>query len=204
MIPTTKSLAGMLSALALIVITTGCQTGPSLAELEAREFNSLEEAARLSNRTPVELPPIDLDSELGLDGISLDDDPLAGAVEEKWTAFDAGLPGTDQSAEKRDSTIVYFAYDQSTIAEAERQKLERLADRLKTAGHKEIVIEGHCDERGSDEYNRSLGEQRAMAVRDYLEQLGVKVALNTISYGEERPADTVDHKLNRRAEFVLN
>ena len=72
-----------------------------------------------------------------------------------------------------------------------------------------VIVEGHCDERGSDEYNRTLGERRALAVKDYLVNLGVGAErIETVSYGEEKPAvpdATTDsqHGKNRRAEFVI-
>jgi peptidoglycan-associated lipoprotein len=69
-------------------------------------------------------------------------------------------------------------------------------------------VEGHCDERGTEEYNRALGERRALAVRDYLMNLGIDGdRIFTISYGEDLPAadghDENAYRLNRRAEFVL-
>jgi peptidoglycan-associated lipoprotein len=71
-----------------------------------------------------------------------------------------------------------------------------------------IVIEGHCDERGTAEYNIALGERRAKSVKRYLINLGVDSSqLSTISYGEERPADPGHNEAawakNRRAEFVI-
>ena len=71
-----------------------------------------------------------------------------------------------------------------------------------------VSIEGHCDDRGSDEYNLSLGERRAQSVRAYLVSLGIEPQrLTTISYGEEKPLDTANNEMawakNRRAEFKL-
>ena len=71
------------------------------------------------------------------------------------------------------------------------------------------MIEGHCDERGSDEYNRSLSERRSLAVKDYLASLGVNAArMRTVSYGEDRPdvpnaRTEQEHQLNRRAQFLV-
>lgn len=103
---------------------------------------------------------------------------------------------------------VYFAYNQSVIGEAERDKLSELANYLTTNPRFHVLIEGHCDERGSEEYNRGLGERRALSVKDYLVNLGVEPnRLRTLSYGEERPADPGNtesaYALNRRAEFVI-
>lgn len=104
---------------------------------------------------------------------------------------------------------VYFAYDSAALGPSERPKLETLSQHLMEHPQYSVVVEGHCDERGSDEYNRALGECRALVVRDYLITLGVAAArVETISYGEERPdiPDAVgeqQHRENRRAEFVI-
>ena len=110
--------------------------------------------------------------------------------------------------ESRQFPTVYFAYDSSQVESAERSKCEQAAGFLKehTAGN--MIVEGHCDERGSAEYNLALGERRAQAVRAYLIGLGVDGArVQTKSYGEENPVamghDESSWKLNRRAEFVL-
>jgi len=105
--------------------------------------------------------------------------------------------------------VVYFAFDRSDIGDAERPKLEALAQYLKDNATYCVQIEGHCDERGSDEYNRGLSERRAIAIRDYLVNLGVAdTRMETIGYGEEKPAvanaaNESDHALNRRGEFVI-
>ena len=103
---------------------------------------------------------------------------------------------------------IYFAFNQIFIGETEREKLEKLADYLNRNPQYVTIIEGHCDKRGSDEYNRTLGEKRAIAVRDYLASLGVDDSkLQTISYGEEKLVDSGEtenaHSRNRRAEFIV-
>ena len=101
---------------------------------------------------------------------------------------------------------VYFDYDSFTLQPNARKVLERNAAWLQANPTVKITIEGHCDERGSDEYNLALGERRALAVKNHLVALGIgKERLATISYGEERPAvaghdETVWSK-NRRSEF---
>jgi peptidoglycan-associated lipoprotein len=102
---------------------------------------------------------------------------------------------------------IYFEFDSSTLGDDARGDLQRLAEWLSAHPEARITIEGHCDERGTDEYNIALGQKRAQVILDYLGRLGVERArLNTISYGEERPASTGDSEqawaLNRRGEFV--
>jgi outer membrane protein OmpA-like peptidoglycan-associated protein len=103
---------------------------------------------------------------------------------------------------------IYFAYDRSTIGSSERHKLEQVAKYMKENTTFGLIIEGHCDEKGSAEYNRSLGERRAIIVRDYLVNSGVDVKrIKTMSYGEDRLAHKADnevaHAKNRRAELIL-
>lgn len=103
---------------------------------------------------------------------------------------------------------VYFAFDSYVLPPSEETKVEQVAQHLKqNAGHV-LVVEGNCDERGSNEYNMSLGEKRAEVVRDYLAKLGVSGdRIQTRSYGEEKPAvaGTGEEvwRLNRRDEFAV-
>lgn len=101
---------------------------------------------------------------------------------------------------------VNFAYDSSTLSEEAKAVLAGNAEWLKT-NSTSIQIEGHCDAKGSDEYNRSLGARRAEVVKSYLKGLGVDTArLNTISWGEEKLLalgdNESDNAKNRRANFA--
>ncbi|MDP3979925.1 MAG: peptidoglycan-associated lipoprotein Pal [Chlamydiota bacterium] len=104
---------------------------------------------------------------------------------------------------------VRFDYNKSDIRPNERQILNRIAGWAKENPRYQIMIQGHCDERGSNEYNLALGEQRALSVRRFLISLGVEPGrLHTISYGEERPLDS-DHSeaawsTNRRSHFMIS
>lgn len=101
-----------------------------------------------------------------------------------------------------------FTYDSAQIQESERPKIEAVADYLKKNADVGVIIEGHCDERGSAEYNLALGERRALATRAYLIGLGIDGAnIQTKSYGKEQPVDPGHDesawRLNRRSEFVF-
>jgi len=103
---------------------------------------------------------------------------------------------------------VSFAYDSFTIAQTERRKIEAVADYMVANPQTTVVVDGHCDERGSREYNLSLGEHRALAVRAYLISLGVAGdRIHTRSFGEEQPLDPGHNDAawlaNRRGEFSL-
>ena len=103
---------------------------------------------------------------------------------------------------------VYFGFDASQIVQGEMAKIEAVAQHLGQNQNRVVIIEGNCDERGSNEYNLPLGQQRADAIRDYLLQLEISPdRVQTKSYGEEKPAvigsgEAVWSK-NRRGEFVV-
>lgn len=103
---------------------------------------------------------------------------------------------------------VYFGYDSSQVSAGERAKVDAVADYLNQNQAVAVIVEGHCDERGSREYNLALGERRALAIRSYLSGLGiVPERIQTKSLGEEMPAfpghDESAWSKNRRGEFVL-
>ncbi|MBV8588189.1 MAG: OmpA family protein [Verrucomicrobia bacterium] len=99
---------------------------------------------------------------------------------------------------------VYFAFDSFTIQDSEAGKLRQLADFMRSA-HNNIILAGFTDERGTEEYNRGLGERRAQATRNYLISLGVSPSrIQTVSFGLEMPADPGHNEAawakNRRVE----
>jgi peptidoglycan-associated lipoprotein len=103
---------------------------------------------------------------------------------------------------------VFFGLDGETLDDEARQALEANADLLRTYDTWIITIEGHCDERGTAEYNLALGERRALAARNYLVSLGISAdRLRTVSYGKEFPFDPGHNETawaaNRRAHFML-
>ena len=103
---------------------------------------------------------------------------------------------------------IFFQYDSSELNDSARQVIQNNLDTLRTNSTWGVTIEGHCDQRGTPEYNLALGERRALVVRDHLVSLGLNPArLRTVSYGKEfpfNPADTDEaHATNRRAHFVI-
>jgi peptidoglycan-associated lipoprotein len=102
---------------------------------------------------------------------------------------------------------VYFDFDSARIRPSEDSKLQAVAAYLKSNPGK-LVVEGHCDERGTAEFNRALGERRALAAREELVKQGADGSrITTISYGSDRPADMGHDEAawskNRRCEFVV-
>ena len=102
---------------------------------------------------------------------------------------------------------IHFEFDSYTLDDSAKRILGMNAEWLKANPTAKITVEGHCDERGSDTYNLSLGENRAKAAKAFLTTLGVAAdRINVISYGEEKPLDPTSTEAawakNRRAEFV--
>ncbi len=103
---------------------------------------------------------------------------------------------------------IHFEYDSAVLSPMSQMLLKEKAAWLEEKGSVTVMIEGHCDERGTTEYNLALGERRAIAVQQFLLDIGIAgYRLNTISYGEERPLDTggnpSSYAKNRRAHFVI-
>ncbi len=125
-------------------------------------------------------------------------------------AAGADIAGGAASTGSESSPIadIHFEYDSATLSDQARATLEKHA--LWLQGHREakVTIEGHCDERGTVEYNLALGEQRARAARDYLASLGVAAdRLRVVSFGKERPLDPGHNEAawikNRRDHFAV-
>lgn len=107
-----------------------------------------------------------------------------------------------------DKTI-RFAYDSALVKASEGSKIEAVATAFKGMDNaKDLLVEGHCDERGTEEYNRALGERRALAMREYLIRLGLPSdRVHTKTFGKDQPVDTGHNEAawskNRRGEFIL-
>jgi peptidoglycan-associated lipoprotein len=111
-----------------------------------------------------------------------------------------------QAIDKIGADRIYFAFDKSDLSDLSRQILAEKAELLKAHPALSLLIEGHCDERGTNEYNMALGERRARAAYEYLVLMGIEAGrLTIISYGEEYPAVPGSSEdawaKNRRDEF---
>jgi peptidoglycan-associated lipoprotein len=121
-------------------------------------------------------------------------------------------PGSHQNwpedAETLKAHSVYFAYDSSVVRSSEKSKVAAVADYLKGNPAVAVRVEGNCDERGTEEYNRALGVRRALAAREMLVRLGIEPSrVDTISYGKDRPIEPLHAESawskNRRDDFVV-
>jgi peptidoglycan-associated lipoprotein len=129
--------------------------------------------------------------------------PMGGGATANFNPDDYAQDRTAFAAD-----IVYFDYDSAAIKAGEKSKVDAVASALKSDSSAKLLIEGNCDERGTDEYNRALGERRALSAREALVADGVESdRIATRSYGRDRPADPghteAAHRKNRRDEFVL-
>ena len=127
-----------------------------------------------------------------------------GGVTEKPLGFD---PMGSDSGNIPGLSTIHFEYDQFSLSPEARNILAQNAEFLRSNTAVSLQVEGHCDSRGSIEYNLTLGERRANAVKSYLVSLGIPESrLSVLSYGEEKPMNSGDtevaHAANRRANFV--
>ncbi len=143
------------------------------------------------------------------DQSSATDSSADAAVDVDAVDSSGPTPGSQEDLVQNVGDRVFFDYDSAVLTPEGRRTLERQAEWLRLFPELKIMIEGHCDERGTREYNLALGERRATAARDYLIAFGMDSArLQTTSYGKERPYalghNKESWKLNRRSVTVVN
>ena len=185
-----KALSATISTAALFIFT-GCQSTPTglYKPHTSSGFNS-----------GITKPNVPTTSEI-------DDENPNGFI-----PIDKPIDGDDILGKKIshpfENNLVYFAYDSSVVGTAYDKTIVSLAEYMKSNPSYILRIGGHCDERGSDEYNRSLGERRAISVKDALSGQGITSnRVVTVSYGEDKPAvtgsDSESYAKNRRADFEV-
>lgn len=136
------------------------------------------------------------------------DQPVETSATNSVDSTPLGFDASGSDSGKIDGlNTIQFGYDKANLDSESKRLLAGNAEWIKTHAGVNVQIEGHCDQRGTIEYNVALGERRANSVRAYLVSLGVKAdRLSTISYGKEKPLDASDSETamakNRRANFV--
>jgi peptidoglycan-associated lipoprotein len=176
-----------------LAAATGCKHAPGyLTKLPGQK------PAMVGELGPNPTMPSPLPFDPGSSATSL---PLPAANIDSW-----GDMNEDRAALA--NYTVHFAYDSAAVKSSEQSNLRAVAGALGTDASAKLLIEGHCDERGTEEYNRSLGERRALALREALAKLGVDpMRVRTVSYGKDKPADPGHDESawskNRRGEFIL-
>jgi peptidoglycan-associated lipoprotein len=184
-------------AMAAVLATTGCKKGqPKTTVIPGMnpQVGETGPGPGLPNTPP--FPSVD-------GGGGTDLTKQGGLAMKDWNA--------DNYTQDRDALAAYtvhFAFDSSVVTGTEAAKLDIVADKLRSSPNAKLLIEGHCDERGTEEYNRSLGERRALALREELVKKGINMDdIHTISYGKDKPAvdghDESAWSKNRRGEFIL-
>ena len=138
------------------------------------------------------------------EGVAVGDASPDAGISAKEMTFDP--MGSDSGTISGLSTV-YFDYDQATLTADARKQIAQNAEWIKSNSNVSLQVEGHCDNRGTVEYNIALGERRAISVKNYLVSLGIdSKRLSVISYGKERPVAQGDTEAalakNRRANFV--
>jgi peptidoglycan-associated lipoprotein len=192
---TMKLIYPLAFALAITLASTGCRSHKPVGITPIPGENSgIVGGSDTSGTVPGgQLPP-----DTGV-GTQTGGGPLADAT---------GFSNYNEDRTALAANTVHFAYDSAVIRSSEQANLQAVAAALAADTTTKLSIEGNCDERGTDEYNRSLGERRALAAREALAKLGIDpLRVRTISYGKDKPVD-LGHdeaawKANRRDDFVL-
>ena len=144
---------------------------------------------------------------------SMDGSEISGSANDSaYTTIGGASEGKFEDLYARCNDVnfapVYFGFDSTVVPQGELGKIDAVAQHLASNAKRVVVVEGNCDERGSHEYNMSLGENRAIIVRNYLVQSGIAPdRIQTRSYGAEKPAvdghDESAYAKNRRGEFAI-
>ena len=192
----------LMLALAATVATSGCKKGPvKITNIPNRNGGPVG-----GDQLPPTLPP----------GGQLPEGPGTGFGQGDVSSKPGQLvQNQDWPLEKYDqdrvtfaNQTVHFAFDSAAVLSKEENKLIIVAEKLKSDPSARLLIEGHCDERGTEEYNRALGERRALALREALNHAGIDASyIRTLSFGKDKPADSGHDEAawnkNRRGEFIL-
>jgi peptidoglycan-associated lipoprotein len=191
-----RRLTGLVLSLAVVVTLSACgkKRPPVLATTPGGEGAGAGQATEPVDRAGSQ--PLDEGPDVrAMEGEGAEATDLAG-----------GALGTVEGGPLAD---IRFVYDSASLTDEARATLEKHALWLQGRRDLKVAVEGHCDERGTVEYNLALGEQRARAARDYLVSLGVAgERLRVVSYGKERPLDPGSGEAswakNRRAHFAVS
>lgn len=190
----TKLIYPLVFALAITLAATGCKHKPGqLTKLPGQRQGQMGDSSAGGTLPPA--PPFDPNAA----GVNPSGIPTTNPDE---------FEGMTKDAAALAAYTIHFAFDSAAIKSSEQSNLESVAGALKGDANTKLLIEGNCDERGTEEYNRSLGERRALAAREALAKAGVDPArIRTISYGKDKPADPGHDESawskNRRDDFIL-
>jgi len=199
---------GTLALVAVLALAAGCKKGQKNYTPLPGYSGTPGASSGLGKGQPI-LPPArplnpDGPGSSGADGSTGVNNPDGPAGQPSREEIEGMLANREQFK----ANTVYFDYDKSVVKADGKANLQAVAAYLKGHSDNKVAIEGHCDERGTEEYNRALGERRALSARDALIGLGIGAdRVVTRSFGEDKPAelghDEAAWSKNRRAEFIL-
>jgi peptidoglycan-associated lipoprotein len=184
-------------ALVATVAATGCKKGPTkITGLPGQRPGQVGGDPRGPETVP-SMPPV-----------TTEDPNSIKAIDNHFATTDFDLSKYDQDRAALAAYTVHFAFDSSVVKSSDESNVSAVAAALTGDASAKLLIEGHCDERGTEEYNRALGERRALALREALAKANVDPArVRTISFGKDKPAveghDEAAYGKNRRGEFIL-
>lgn len=199
----------LVSIMALFIIS-GCRSQPDvktpieIAEQEAAERAKIEAEKRIKAEEAVRRKKAEVQRQK-----QIEEQRRRIAREEAAQRATERREQEDREARERFvETNIYFDYNESTLRWDSQEELKIKAEWMRAHPDIEIIIEGHCDERGSAPYNIALGERRAETAKNFIVDLGVEAErIETVSFGEERPVDPRSSEeawsKNRRAHFVI-
>lgn len=203
---------GLIALVAATAIVSGCTKTPKSITPIPQGAGRTAPGGDLSGGTPP-LRPDNTGPRFNPNGgpNAVDNNPnnITGVDSGKQTGLPTGsFDNKVEDAATLSADTVYFDYDKSAIKSGEVSKISAVADYLKGHPQADLKVEGHCDERGTEEYNRALGERRALSIRERLVNAGISGdRITTVSFGEEKPADPGHDEAawakNRRGEFIL-
>jgi peptidoglycan-associated lipoprotein len=194
-----KLIFPLVIALTAVLASTGCKKGiTKVTPLPG------ENPGMVGNPGgPETLPPAQTFNPGGGEGVTPMNQPGGGPTSSDW---DPNTTTKDPSALA--AYTVHFKFDSAVVQDSEQANIAAVAQALTADPSVKLLIEGNCDERGTEEYNRALGERRALALREALAKGGIDPSrIRTISYGKDKPVDTGHDETafakNRRGDFVL-
>lgn len=185
----------LIIGLVLTVAATGCKKKPvNVTPLPGARAGAVPEAGPAGQITP----------ERPIDSETKPIDTSSGIPAVPAGKYDNWIP----HPEILQADTVYFDFDSSVVKASEKPKVAHVVEYLKANPGNAVRVEGHCDERGTEEYNRALGERRASALREEIARQGVDpIKVDTISFGKDRPADAGHNEAawtkNRRGVFIV-
>ncbi len=189
----------LLIALTATLAATGCKKGNNgITPLPGERPGLVNDQNNNPNTLP-NTPPFNPDANPNFNNMTPGNIP---------TSVDWDPVNFNQDRAALAAYTVHFKFDSAVVQDNEQANIASVAQALTADVNAKLLIEGHCDERGTEEYNRSLGERRALALREALAKNGIDPArIRTISYGKDKPVDPGHDEAafakNRRGEFVL-